>query len=70
MKKNGIIDCWRILFALFVMMLHSVYLPHGENAMFKGGWISVEFFFVLSGFLMAKYDMDTPPRKWRAKYRK
>jgi len=53
MRKNRsvAIDIMRLLFALIIVMFHAraFYL---ENPYFKAGNMAVEFFFVLSGFLM------------------
>ena len=60
-RRNGIVECWRLLFTFFVLMLHSAYVSDGEHAMFKGGWIGVEFFFLLAGHLMANQESKLPP---------
>ena len=44
-RKNSI-PFWRIVFTLLIIMLHSGYT--------EGGYIGVEFFFLVSGFLLAK----------------
>lgn len=36
-KRNGVIECLRMMFTLYVLLLHSAYVSHGEEAMFKGG---------------------------------
>lgn len=45
--RNGSIDLMKFGFTLLVMMFHTTKL-------FKGGYIAVDFFFIVSGFLMAK----------------
>lgn len=51
MKKNQTIDIWRYFFTIFICILHfKEYF--GENYPFGGGYLAVEFFFVLSGFFV------------------
>lgn len=45
-KENNSISFWRIIFTLLIVMLHCGYT--------QGGYIGVEFFFLVSGFLLAK----------------
>ncbi len=45
-KANNSISFWRIIFTLLIIMLHCGYT--------QGGYIAVEFFFLVSGFLLAK----------------
>lgn len=45
--RNGSIDLMKFLFTLLVMLYHTTKL-------FPGGYIAVDFFFVVSGYLMAK----------------
>lgn len=53
--RIGEIDFWKFTFAILIVTLHSAYLPGaGEDTYFRGGSIGVEFFFVVSGFFMAK----------------
>ena len=50
---SGELDVWKLLFALLIVVHHSRYLPGGEGqSWFLGGSIGVEFFFLVSGFLM------------------
>lgn len=65
-QRNYEIDALRLLFSIFVFIHHtSVFI--GENTRFSLpptlGWISVHFFFIVSGFLMVssvvKRNYDT-----------
>ena len=58
--RNGLIEVARWLFTFFVLIFHSNALPQGGNALFKGGWLGVEFFFLLAGFFMAQYEDFLP----------
>lgn len=58
--KNGKIELWRFLFCIIIMMFHigdSIlgldYRFVGDVSLFSKGYFAVEFFFVVSGFLMA-----------------
>lgn len=55
-KRNGAIDFLRFLFALVIIIYHARGIGGGsDHALFKRfGYIGVEFFFIVSGFLMAK----------------
>jgi peptidoglycan/LPS O-acetylase OafA/YrhL len=61
-RKNGKIEFLRFLFCIAVLLFHAEKYTYGEPslkngihfALFPHGSIGVEFFFVLSGFLMAK----------------
>lgn len=58
MKKsqhNGIISLWKFIFACVIVLFHcnTFYAPN-PNFFVKGGYIAVEFFFIVSGFYMAK----------------
>lgn len=46
--RNGNVELLRFMFANMVVLHHAL-LP-----VFKGGWLGVEFFFILTGFFMAK----------------
>lgn len=59
-KRNGLVECLRLLFTAYVLLVHSTYVSHGEEALFKGGWLGVEFFFLLSGYLMAREEAQLP----------
>lgn len=51
--RNGSIDFWKILFSILIVVFHGKNLAEGQEWIFPGGSIGVEFFFVVSGVLMA-----------------
>lgn len=54
-KHNGIISLWKFLFSIVVVFFHGkLFYPGKKNVFFKGGYIAVEFFFMVSGFYFAK----------------
>lgn len=54
-KHNGIISFWKFCFCMMVIIYHAnVLATHNESILFTKGSIAVEFFFLVSGFLMAK----------------
>ncbi len=55
MKRNTIIDIMRFAFAVLIMLLHSDLLGPVDVFAFKGGYIAVDFFFILSGFYAFQY---------------
>lgn len=63
-KRNGEIDFLRFLFSL-VIVIH-----HFENnylfSHFRNGYVAVEFFFIVSGYLMASHvhRMQHRPQSW------
>lgn len=50
--RNGEIELLRGIAACMILLLHTHYIP-GLHSLCKGGNIAVEFFFLLSGYLMA-----------------
>lgn len=53
--RSGELDFWKFIFSLVIVIRHSEYLPTTiEYPYFRGGSIFVEFFFITSGYLMAK----------------
>ena len=59
MKRNTFIDCAKLVYAIPIMLVHSNYLAQGvydwrtTPVIMPSGYVAVEFFFILSGFLMA-----------------
>lgn len=52
-KRNGSLDFWKFIFAIVIVISHGKNFANGENILFLGGSIGVEFFFIVSGVLMA-----------------
>ena len=47
------IDFMRVVYSLVIVMLHSVYLTTEKTRyLFPNGYLAVEAFFIISGFLM------------------
>ena len=64
-KRNGVIDFMRFVFSVVIVIFHSRNLggkAYGaDNVLFAdAGYIAVEFFFLVSGFLMAKSALSAP----------
>lgn len=53
MKRNGEIDCYKFLFAMIIVLFHSNNFAASGESLFPSGDIGVEFFFIVSGYLMA-----------------
>lgn len=57
-QRNGAIDFWKFTFSILIVIRHLELMPsfaHGNIIWFKSASIGVEFFFITSGFLMAKH---------------
>ncbi len=53
--RNGSVDFWKFVCAVAIMLFHShLFAPNPGAIPFVSGALSVEFFFITSGFLMAK----------------
>lgn len=51
-QRNGKIEFLRFLFAVIIVIHHSRNLLGDDQCMFLGGSLAVEFFFIVSGYLM------------------
>lgn len=56
MKKNLTINFWKVIFAIIIVLYHTVYFQEydGYVALLKRGYIGVEFFCMISGYFMVK----------------
>lgn len=54
LKRNGRIDLYKFIFAICVIMFHFSVSFNEVDGYFLRGYIAVEFFFAVSGFLFAK----------------
>ena len=61
-KRSGNLDLLKFLFSLMIVFFHGKNLATTESYIFPGGSIAVEFFFIVSGVLMARaactYEMQ------------
>ena len=59
-KHNGIISFWKFCFCIMIIIFHTdIFMTDNITSIFsKGGYIAVEFFFLVSGFLMAKSALN------------
>lgn len=57
-SRNVFVDLCKVVFTIYVFVMHGEYLfrdiSHGR--LFMGGYIGVEFFFLVSGFYIAKEE--------------
>ena len=53
MKRNGAIDILRVVFAGVILLKHARGLGGGGPLCAKAGYIAVEFFYLVAGYLMA-----------------
>ena len=61
--RNGEIDILRFIFAICIFIYHFAYISGYYPSICRMGWISVEFFFLVSGYFMAstaKKYLSTP----------
>ncbi len=53
-KRNGIIDMMRVVYAIIIVFLHATQCFLENLEIFSIGSLGVDFFFIVSGFLMAQ----------------
>lgn len=58
-RRNGAVDFWKFVFAVVIMCFHSLYFAGSEKYIFFDGANMVEYFFLVSGFLMAASVMKS-----------
>lgn len=51
---NSLLDLYRFVFSCMIVCHHAIHLPEAQQVPFQGGYVCVEFFFILSGCLLAK----------------
>ena len=51
-KRNGAIDLLKFLFGIMIVFYHGRIFSESERMIFGAGYIAVEFFFLVSGYLM------------------
>ena len=56
-KRNGTIDVMRVVFAIIIVFLHATQTFLTEFDIFRIGSLGVDFFFIVSGFLMAQSSL-------------
>ena len=54
-KKNNAIEFYRFIFSCIICVHH--YRGHSPSPVFEGGYLGVDVFFVLSGFLLMRHFM-------------
>ncbi|MBC8577488.1 acyltransferase family protein [Yanshouia hominis] len=53
-KRNNVIDFAKFIFSVVILLNHSNSLMPGKGCFMFGGYLAVEFFFLVSGFLIAQ----------------
>lgn len=55
-KHNGIISFWKFMFSILIIIFHASYrvASPGDFLLFKHANVGIEFFFLISGWLMAR----------------
>lgn len=54
---NGVIDLWKMIFCLAILVMHVGEAYHGKTFYLRNGKFGVEFFFIVSGFFMTAHVM-------------
>lgn len=63
-KHNGIISIWKFIFSIVIVFYHCQrFYGTGIKPLFSGGYIAVEFFFIVSGYFFAKNTIETESKK-------
>lgn len=58
-KHNGIIGFWKFAFCILILLFHArVFASDTDTVLFSKGSIGVEFFFLVSGFLLARSALN------------
>ena len=52
-KHNGVISIWKFIFAICILLHHTKYIAPTKDVVMEHMAIGVEFFFIVSGFLLA-----------------
>lgn len=53
--RNGLIEFYRFVFACLIIAFHGAWISGGNRfIVFGGGYLAVEFFFILSGFFLVR----------------
>lgn len=60
-KHNGIISFWKFAFAMMIVLFHATegFAKVARKGFFHFGYIGVEFFFLVSGFLLGKAALSS-----------
>jgi len=60
-QHNGIISFWKFIYSLVIIIFHARVFsdPTTKIVLFSKGSIAVEFFFIVSGYLLAKSALKT-----------
>ncbi len=54
-KRNGIVSIWKFILCIVIAIFHGKAMyPNDSMPIFIGGYIAVEFYFIISGFYFAK----------------
>ena len=56
-KRNGTIDMMRVVFSIIIVFLHATQNFLSGIEIFRIGSLGVDFFFIVSGFLMAQSSL-------------